>query len=494
MNDLLLHFSGINGKAMNGSVEVPMLISKESSKITPASLPFYYSDEFFLKSACSYNHRLAIMSLGMTMSAYTMAGAGDKPVRSLLTSAGCDDRYIQTKKFDTAAPTDDSCGYAFGIKKLPDGSYLIPVIIRSHKYGGEWVSNAHVVDENCPDFSVGFKDAADKVYDALSGYISRSELSGKTVKIWVCGFSRGGAISNLLGARLNLESGIGKDNIFVYTFAAPTAVYDRSAVFMDNIFNIVSEVDVVPRVPPAKWGLVRYGTDLFLPCKSRRGEDEYNLRLEAMRKAFAEIFVKLNTDPVEYLALDEQEKALDLLFDYVDDLLTDPLKYTNDGYQSLIMDYMTGVVSGTKTELKRFVYFILPDNRELAEEFCSMLEQWNSMSGNEKAQKISRLNIKITGKVTKHIIAEHSPAMDIISMALRILVHYATKLTATKVTGGTQDYYYDCLVHLLVDTFHLGANGPLLMQHWPEVYLAWLLSGDERQLFSTSSYQRTALK
>ncbi len=495
MSDFLSYFSGVKGNIVSGNVNVPFLISKETDGISKIStLPFYYSDEFFLKSACSYNHRLAIMSLGMSMSAFTENISGDRSVRSLLTAIGCDCKYIQTKKFDTAVPTDDSCAYAFGAKKLPDGSYLVPVVIRSHKYGGEWVSNAHVFDESCPDFAFGFKTAADKVYDALSTYISRLELSGKRVKIWISGFSRGGAVSNLIGARLSLESGIEKDNIFVYTFATPNTVSKDTLVFTDNIFNIISETDSVPRMPPANWGFCRYGTDLYLPCQSRCGEQVYSVRIEAMRNAFAEICEKNGIGAVEYSPLDEQEKALDLLFDYIDDLVPDPETYAKNGYQSLLMDYMAGVVSKSKTEFKRFVYFMLPGRKELADEFCAIFEQWNKMSRSEKAQKITLLNIKVTGKVTKQLIAGDSPASDIISTALRILVNYAAKLTATKVTRGGQDYYYEQLTKLLAGTFSMGSDSPLLMQHWSEVYLAWLLSGDERELYSTLAYPRKELK
>ena len=53
----------------------------------------------------------------------------------------------------------DSCGYIIAAKKLPDDTFLIPVVIRSHCYGGEWVSNAHAVEEDTPDHAVGFKAA-----------------------------------------------------------------------------------------------------------------------------------------------------------------------------------------------------------------------------------------------------------------------------------------------------------------------------------------------
>lgn len=265
-------------------------------------------------------------------------------------------------------------------------------------------------------------------------------------------------------------------------------------MFTDNIFNIVSETDIVPRVPLTSWGFTRYGTDLYLPCRSRRGEEECEMRLEKMRGALSEICTHAGIEGVTYNPLDEQEKALDLFFDYVDDLLTDPEKYEREGYQSLIMDYMTGVVSGTKTELRRFVRFFLRDNRGLADEFIAMLEQWNSLSGNERMQRLGVINLKLTGKVTKQLMSSDAPATDIMSIALKILLHYAAKVTKTKITRGTQDYYYEQLVKLLVGTFQQGACGTLLMQHWSEVYLAWMLSGDERELFSTTSYTRVVLK
>lgn len=79
-------------------------------------------------------------------------------------------------------------------------------------------------------------------------------------------------------------------------------------------------------------------------------------------------------------------------------------------------------------------------------------------------------------------------------MGLSILVRYATKLTANKVTNGDQDYYYEQLVTMLVDAYHNGCDSAILMQHWPEVYLSWLRSGDEKTLFRTTSYTKISVK
>ena len=79
-------------------------------------------------------------------------------------------------------------------------------------------------------------------------------------------------------------------------------------------------------------------------------------------------------------------------------------------------------------------------------------------------------------------------------MGMGILLRYAAKLTATKVTGGTQDYYYDQLVALLVDAYHNAESSAIMQQHWPEVYLAWLEAAPESELFRTDSYERISVK
>lgn len=481
------YFDGTNGCSINGDVPVSMLISSEKCSDPLGTMYFKYSDEFFDKSACSYNHELAMMSLGMSMSAFTYDGSGDKYIRGLLNTIGCDDRSIKTHKYNITKESGDSCAYAFAAKVMHNDYHLIPVVIRSHRYGGEWVSNAHVVDESCPDYAMGFKTAADRVYDALSAYIDSHGFDRSKIKFWITGFSRGAAVSNLLGARLTLESGIPKDNIFVYTFAAPLTVFDRAACYTDNIFNIISEIDIVPRVPLAEWGFTRFGTDLYLPCKARRGEEEYEKLREKMIAEFDDIMTQLNVPDAKYEPLDDQEIALDLLLEYLGDLLESPEKYASGGYQGILMDYMNSKFISGEFEPRTFLKFLLDGNEELADDVCSLIENWNDIGAIEKVQRISRLP-------SKRKQGDKSPASDILAMGMSILVRYATKLTATKVTRGDQDYFYEQLVTMLVDAYHNGCDSALLMQHWPEVYLSWLRSGDEKTLFRTNSYRRESVK
>ena len=486
MTDLKFYFDGTNGTPVNGDISVSVMISKEDAPNAIGRLGFKYSDSFFLRSACSYDHELAITSLGLTMSAFTYKDDGDKHTRSALHAIGCDDRTIESFRFGDQQSCEDSCGYIFGTKKLPDDRFLIPVVIRSHCYGGEWVSNAHAVDDAYPDFAAGFKIAADGVYDSLMKYIEKRGLGRDRVKIWVCGYSRGGAVTNLLGARLTFESGIGKDNIFAYSFATPPTVLDRAAQFTDNIFNIISEIDVVPRMPLRYWGFTRYGTDMIVPCKARRGAAEYTRLLGLMQGEFAKIMQELGVE-ADYVPLADQELALDLMFDYFDDLLDTPAKFRDDGYQKLAMDYMRSRTSGSVFELKSFLRFLLDGNEEMANELGELIDNWHDSSGREKLQKLGSM-------ISKRKPGDKSPATEIIFTLLGILFRYAAKFAATKVTGGAQDYYYEQLVILIVDTYQRGGESLILQQHWPEAYLAWLRAAPETELFRMGSYTRNSIK
>ena len=494
MMPLRHYFDGTNGVAIEGDVPVSMLVSSDKRPDAVETMYFRYSDHFFDKSACSYDHELAMMSLGMSMSAFTYKVSGDKYIRSLLNTIGCDDRSIKTHKYEITKASDDSCAYAFAAKALGDGWHLIPVVIRSHRYGGEWVSNAHVFSDKYPGYAAGFKSAADKVYSALRKYISEQKLDKSKLKIWVVGFSRGGAISNNLGHLLNSGLGIKKDNIFVYTFAAPNTVEDKNWVYYDNIFNVLSEMDVVPRVPLRSWGFRRFGTDLRLPCESRRGTECYTERLGAMRERFAEIMQAIDTPDNTYEPYKEQEKVLDMLIAYSDKLFPSLDKYAQDGYQSFIMDYMSGKIYGSAVDMRRFIRFLVDGDEEFAEELCGMLEQWDSMGAMQKAQSIGGLNLKITSMLKKHLSGDTAPALEMLSLGLGVLAHYAARLTADKVTKSGQDNYYELLIRLAVDAYHVAEHSPVLMQHWPEVYLAWLLSGDEKTLYRTDGYRRLTIK
>lgn len=482
--ELRFYFDGTNGIPVEGEVPLNVMISKQNadSERLVGELKFRYSDTYFLRSACSYNHALAIMSLGMTMSAFTCGEEGDGCMRTALRAIGCDERTMESKKYGPTVDFADTCGYMTAAKRLPDGSYLVPIIIRSHRYGGEWVSNCHAVDDAYPDHAAGFKEAADGVYDGVLAYLARRGFDRSRVRLWVCGYSRGGAVANLLGARLTFSSGIEKDRIFVYTFATPTTVFDRAARYTDNIFNIISELDTVPRLPLRRWNLTRYGEDMSLPCKARRGEADYSRLLGQMQRRFNEIMAQLGVN-ASYMPLDDQEMALDLLFDSFYELLDTPEKYRDEGYQELAMDYMKSRIRGDEFEPRSFLRFLLDGNVEMADNLCAIIDSWHELGGLEKMQRLAAM-------IAKRHMGEKSPATEIVFLVVGILFRYAGRHAATKVTGGDQDYLYEQLTTLLVDCYERGGESFILQQHWPEAYLAWLSAAPPDDLFRVGSYPR----
>lgn len=254
------------------------------------SWQFNYTDDYFYAQDDGYGYSadLAKASLCLEMTTFstnantTWRGEGvgtaisrTENVRELLNNLNFSS--IQYVNYDVPLDdTSDKVAYTLAMKyiKNKDGGTdtLIAVPIRGGGYGGEWASNFNVYnsDEKLSRNHYGFQTAANDVLSGLSDYVQSHEIKGD-LKIWAVGFSRGAAVANLLGRALN-NATIGgiKPNvvdIYVYTFATPAGASRNSAeTFFDpNIFNIVSPVDLVPRVAPTAWGFTRYGTTLSLP-------------------------------------------------------------------------------------------------------------------------------------------------------------------------------------------------------------------------------------
>ena len=252
-----------------------------------------YKDNYFYSQddGYSYNPDLAKASLCLEMSSFstnTTSTWGQTAsanvtllrtvhVRELLQKLGFDMTSYQAVNYDVSlTDTSDKVAYSMAMKYIAneDGETdtLLAVPIRGGGYGGEWASNFHVSDRSgtLSGNHYGFDTAANGVLNGLSNYVANREIKGD-LKIWVVGFSRGAAVANLLGRKLNNATlGNIKPNvcdIYVYTFATPAGASRQSAdqFFDPNIYNIVSPVDLVPRVAPSAWGYTRYGTTLTLP-------------------------------------------------------------------------------------------------------------------------------------------------------------------------------------------------------------------------------------
>lgn len=132
----------------------------------------------------------------------------------------------------------------------------IAIVLRGTK-GQEWYSNFE------PGYAaehVGFTKAADYAENRLTDYLLRHGIDEP--ELFITGYSRGGAVANLLAKRMCDR--YGTDAVRAYTFAAPNTAVTLRAEHYGCIFNLVREEDFFARVPLTGWGYTKYGRILFL--------------------------------------------------------------------------------------------------------------------------------------------------------------------------------------------------------------------------------------
>ena len=168
----------------------------------------------------------------------------------------------------------NTIGSAIGLKNIknPDGSFtsIILVAVRGGGYGAEWGDNFYVGDDMRD--SAGFRVAANQVDNRLKSFMEEnSQYISDEPYIWLTGFSRAAATSNLVAADLingtcQIE-GISPDNVLAFCFECPRTTTDSNAddEMYGNILSIVNPLDFVPKVPMKFWGFTRYGFTAYLP-------------------------------------------------------------------------------------------------------------------------------------------------------------------------------------------------------------------------------------
>jgi hypothetical protein len=216
-----------------------------------------YKSDFFRKDSSAFDKDLALLSGSMAFSSSL------DEVKNDMTAMYFDDIYVYSNQ---GSDIDvNGCSYVFGHRAV-DSCELISIYVFGMNYGAEWAGNLTMGSaEECNGDHLGFNLAAGKVYDALKDYIAEN-LSGKDLKIWICGFSRGGAISNALACNIieKKDIKVAQKDMFVYTFEAPVSISTQRAQQYSCIHNIVVEADIVPHLIPESYGITRSGHDYVL--------------------------------------------------------------------------------------------------------------------------------------------------------------------------------------------------------------------------------------
>ena len=254
----------------------------------------WFMDYPFFRPATQYDGNLAVMSLAMALSANRAIIPSEEQaadfdpslhLEKYLTDAG----FSNIRKDDYSKETSMyTISMAMGSRVMEQEGEepftLIAIGVCGGGYGNEWQSN---MTPGSGEIHEGFLSASQLVIDRLAGYILTNGIKGD-VKIWISGFSRAAAVSNVTAGLLVRDGVFPKENVYAYTFATPAAVLNPPESGYENIFNIINPMDVVPQVMPYDWYFGRFGTDRFIPVTefSSVGESFTENRAKIARDTF----------------------------------------------------------------------------------------------------------------------------------------------------------------------------------------------------------------
>ena len=224
--------------------------AEEGQTLEPYNLSFTFDDELFLGNPKEYNNDLSMLSLGASLATMNKTKG-----TAFFTEAEFED--ITSHDYD-GDPTKDTMAYFMAHKTIGDYE-LVTVSFRGFDYGLEWANNFTIGKTGDHE---GFAARGAETYEALKTYLN-TYAKDKSLKVWINGYSRAGALSNMLASLIliNNELAITQDNLFVYTFEAPASLTDEHAIAYPNVHNIINDADLITFIPPAQYELYRCGKD-----------------------------------------------------------------------------------------------------------------------------------------------------------------------------------------------------------------------------------------
>jgi len=220
-----------------------------------------YSDSFFSEPSSGDHPKLRAMSYALALAGYENQADGypsdpaviNPKLINLLNQLGFSDYQIWD---ETSEANGHSFGTTIGHKTLASGQELIVVAPRNYNYLTEWLSNFNV---GTSGDHAGFAESADLMADRFNQYISSHNFSN--YKVWVVGYSRGGAVVDLFAKKVNenIDSyDVSPEDFYVYTFGAPRASVVETQY--SNIHDVKDGNDLLlGYVFPEIWGFYNTG-------------------------------------------------------------------------------------------------------------------------------------------------------------------------------------------------------------------------------------------
>ena len=304
---------------------------------------FPYSDTYFQSTSADFSRDIAKASLGLVTSAFrsSPASALDNQYEVYLKAAGFHDIH----PFGYDQPTDaDTLSGVIAHKKIGDFT-LIAASPASQGYAKEWGGNMEIGSGIRHE---GFEKAAQIMESQIAAYIEENNLEGN-LKLWVTGFSRGGAVGNLVAAD-EFESGIFSD-IFAYLFAVPRTT--KEPVAYPGIFNICGKFDPVTQVPFQSWGYERYGIDLYTPS-AETNSDFFNLFEEAMIVADTMVYDSFRFNPELDIQLHLVCEFMGELFPVSQEYVENMQDYTVEAMKNVSIDTVVPIIDSVFSQMTEF--------------------------------------------------------------------------------------------------------------------------------------------
>ena len=230
---------------------------------------YEYSDDYFAVESPGTHSALRTMSYALALAGFENTADGypndtgvvNPKMQKLLGELGFTDYEYWDERSEEGG---HSMGPSLAHKTISyttsygedETKELIVLAPRNYNYFTEWLSNFNVGTEGD---HAGFNESANLLVGRLNQYISKYGLTN--YKIWMVGYSRGGAVIDLVGKKINqaLSSyDMEAEDLYAYTFGAPRASVTETKY--NNIHDVKDGNDLLlGYFFPEAWGFYNTG-------------------------------------------------------------------------------------------------------------------------------------------------------------------------------------------------------------------------------------------
>lgn len=445
---------------------------------------YHYSDSYFEQSAyayrqeknCPYDPRLATMSLNLELAAWSSIQEKNyllknRNAKNLLEEIGFE-KFKANQHFQER-PSTDSIGAVIAQKKLTvkeEDYTLIALAIRGGGYEAEWASNLTLGRSGEHQ---GFREASEKALTFLDQYLKEHKVTGK-VKLWINGYSRAAAVTNLTAGALNkgrkLASGeLKAEDMYAFCFEAPAGTLKGTGNREgrhDNIVNVINVNDVVTKVGPEVYPFefTRYGQDSSLPDKTLLPQEVYETaksRMEAELK-------KLDSNLI-YKLEEFQAKKISILDIFNGLIVDDPKgKRMNESLDDIIRFFAVERIKNRN----KYVNAHQEDIRILAElYFTTRVEDREKLTKSLFKNLVTSMMLGSDATKVKKIVVDWLRTMGLVN-------HSEVRIESLAETFRELVFKF-MIKHPNLSVTLVSNLDPVAQAHHPDLCLAWLRAQDE---------------